>query len=68
LQHGDSAVIKSGERLVEQQHGWIVEKSARHGQPLAHAAGKLAHQAAGYAVETGALQPLGGGLAGSRKP
>jgi hypothetical protein len=64
LQHGDGAVVERGERLVEQQHGRLMQEGAGHRQALPHAAGELAHQAVFDAFEAGALQPFHGGLVG----
>ena len=63
LQHRDGAVVERGERLVEQQHFGIVQKGARHRQPLPHAARKFAHQAIADALEAGAFQQFVGPLA-----
>ena len=40
-----------------------MQETARDGQALAHATGKLAHQAVPDAIKTGALQPFRGGAA-----
>src|SRR5258708_462140 len=60
LQDGDGAIVECGERLVEQQQGRIVQKSAGYGEPLAHTAREFADQAVAHALQSGALEPFAG--------
>src|SRR5258707_180075 len=56
-QHGDGAVVKRSERLVQKEDFRRMNKCAGEREALAHAAGKLANGHAGNAAETNALQP-----------
>ena len=64
LQHGDGAIVERSERFVEQQQIGIVQKCARHGQPLAHAARKFPRQAFFHADQAHPFQCLVGGFFG----
>ncbi len=58
LQDGDGAVVEGGERLVQQQHGRVVQERAGHCEPLPHSSRELAHQAVAHALQAGSFQPL----------
>src|SRR5215471_11351139 len=64
VKHGDGAIIERGERLVKQKQIGSVQEHARDGQPLAHAARKLAHESVAHAIQACALQHFVGALYG----
>ena len=64
LEYRDGAVVKCGERLIEQHYFGVVQKGTGHRQTLPHTARELAHQSIADALQSSAFQPFIGRFAG----
>src|SRR4051812_48729114 len=61
LKDRDGLIVESGEGLIEEHDGRLVQKRAGNRETLPHAAGELADEAVLDALEAGALEPFESG-------